>query len=307
MDENKTPQIQMDFDGAFKRFIGSLPDETIVRFINSAFGEDIPIDTPVDKMATETNDKDGRRTSDNYLRIGSHFYHIEAQSGEDNEIAFRMWEYGYRGASAHGRTDTENKVTLDFPAPLVIYLRDTDKTPKELKIELKLPEHKTVSYKVPTKRISDFTPQTLLEGFLLPMVPFYSTVYESKAFLADADAPKTIASDLAAICGGLDKLVEDGALSPATADDMLETFQKYLTNAIRDTEIENAKEVKAAMQAVADYITITDRVKLGEMYKAEGKAEYIANMLRNGVSEDIIRCTGATIGEIKKVKESLLS
>ena len=103
---NKT--IKVDFDGTIKSFFESYSDANIIRFINAAFQMELPLSSRVEKLSTETHNDGKKRLSDIIIKvftdIDEHAFHIEAEAGNDNDMALRMFEYGVRGALMHGKT-----------------------------------------------------------------------------------------------------------------------------------------------------------------------------------------------------------
>ncbi|MCL2018905.1 MAG: Rpn family recombination-promoting nuclease/putative transposase, partial [Oscillospiraceae bacterium] len=105
---------------------------------------------------------------------------LEIQSSPDKTITLRVFEYAYRVAMQHGKEQGKDYLKLDFPKTVVFYLRSDKKTPRELSIELNLPDGSTAAYTVPTKRLEEYKPEDLIKKSMLIFAPFYSMLWEKK-------------------------------------------------------------------------------------------------------------------------------
>ena len=115
-------EIHQIYDKAFKRIL-TLSDKAVINLINGLFGTDYPTNSKITYNWTEHEDKDLERTlSDSILTInGRDTYHMEAQMTEDEEIVFRVFEYGF-GHAYKNRTYEDGSETMIFPRPCIIYL-----------------------------------------------------------------------------------------------------------------------------------------------------------------------------------------
>ena len=89
-------EIHHIYDKAFKRIL-TLSDKAVINLINGLFGTDYPTNSKITYNWTEHEDKELKRTlSDSILTINDRdIYHMEAQMTEDEEIVFRVFEYGF--------------------------------------------------------------------------------------------------------------------------------------------------------------------------------------------------------------------
>ena len=92
------------------------------------FGTDYPTDSTITYNWTEHENKELKKTlSDSILTInGTNSYHIEAQMTEDEEIVFRVFEYGF-GHSYKNRIVGDGGESLEFPQPCILYLDEGKK------------------------------------------------------------------------------------------------------------------------------------------------------------------------------------
>ena len=167
-------EIYQIYDKAFKRIL-TLSDKAVINFINGLFGTEYPTNSKITYNWTEHEDKDLKRTlSDSILTINDRdIYHIEAQITEDEEIVFRVFEYGF-GHAYKNRTYENGNETMIFPRPCIIYLDEgkKDKIPDEYTLILKFEDQGEFSYKVPVFKLQTISVQELNDKKLIVLLPF---------------------------------------------------------------------------------------------------------------------------------------
>jgi len=167
-------EIHHIYDKAFKRIL-TLSDKAVINLINGLFGTDYPTNSKITYNWTEHEDKDLKRTlSDSILTINDRdIYHIEAQITEDEEIVFRVFEYGF-GHAYKNRTYENGNETMIFPRPCIIYLDEgkKDKIPDEYTLILKFEDQGEFSYKVPVFKLQTISVQELNDKKLIVLLPF---------------------------------------------------------------------------------------------------------------------------------------
>ena len=167
-------EIHQIYDKAFKRIL-TLSDKAVINLINGLFGTDYPTNSKITYNWTEHEDKDLKRTlSDSILTINDRdIYHIEAQITEDEEIVFRVFEYGF-GHAYKNRTFENGNETLIFPRPCIVYLDEgkKDTIPDEYILVLKFENQGEFSYKVPVFKLQSISLQELNDKKLIALLPF---------------------------------------------------------------------------------------------------------------------------------------
>ena len=122
------------FDLILKQLM-RLSSVAVIQFINGLFGAEHPLDSTVEYPNTETVSRKLRKLhSDTIVIIGGvHVYHIEAEIGDDENIAVRVFEYGLAEA-LRTKTLSEggSKISIKFPNAKIIYWETTKKTPDEV-------------------------------------------------------------------------------------------------------------------------------------------------------------------------------
>ena len=167
-------EIHQIYDKAFKRIL-TLSDKAVINLINGLFGTDYPTNSKITYNWTEHEDKDLKRTlSDSILTINDRdIYHIEAQITEDEEIVFRVVEYGF-GHAYKNRTYENGNETMIFPRPCIVYLDEgkKDTIPDEYTLVLKFENQGEFSYKVPVFKLQSISLQELNDKKLIALLPF---------------------------------------------------------------------------------------------------------------------------------------
>ena len=167
-------EIYQIYDKAFKRIL-TLSIKAVINLINGLFGTNYPTDSKITYNWTEHEDKDLKRTlSDSILTINDRdSYHIEAQMTEDEEIVFRVFEYGF-GHAYKNRVVEDGGERMVFPKPCIIYLDEgkKDKVPDEYMLVLEFEDQGEFSYKVPVVKLQNLSLQEFSDKKLIVLLPF---------------------------------------------------------------------------------------------------------------------------------------
>ena len=167
-------EIYQIYDKAFKRIL-TLSDKAVINLINGLFGTDYPTNSKITYNWTEHEDKDLKKTlSDSILTInGRDSYHIEAQMTEDEEIVFRVFEYGF-GHAYKNRIVESGGESMVFPQPCIVYLDagKKDKLPDEYTLTLRFREQGEFTYRVPVVKLQNISIEELNDKKLIVLLPF---------------------------------------------------------------------------------------------------------------------------------------
>jgi len=165
--------IYQIYDKIFKKIL-TLSATAVVGLINGLFGTDYPPDSTITYHWTEFVDDRLRHTlADTILTInGCHSYHLEAQMEKDEDIVFRIFDYGYSHARTTGNGLAGDVYTLYFPEPKVIYLFSSTKAPDSYTLHLDFGSQGSFDYTVPTFKYLESTPQELTDKKMIILIPF---------------------------------------------------------------------------------------------------------------------------------------
>ena len=226
-------EIHQIYDKAFKRIL-TLSDKAVINLINGLFGTNYPANSKITYNWTEHEDKELKRTlSDSILTInGRDIYHIEAQMTEDEEIVFRVFEYGF-GHAYKNRTYEDGSETMIFPRPCIIYLDEgkKDTIPDEYTLVLKFENQGKFSYKVPVFKLQTASLQELNDKKLIVLLPFLLLKLRKKIEKIRSkenmeELQKLVVND---IIGAIHKNEELGNLSCSDALDLIDlTTRLYM-------------------------------------------------------------------------------
>ena len=95
-------------------------------------------------------------------------YHLEIQLRKDEEMAIRIFEYGYLKAEEMRKT---NQLIYRFPKPLVIYFEKNDTIGDELELLLIFPDETEYTYRVPVMKYWEKSKADLLDEKLYALLP----------------------------------------------------------------------------------------------------------------------------------------
>ena len=151
--------------------------------INGLFGTEYSTDSKITYNWTEHENKDLKWTlADAILTINNKFsYHMEAQMTEDEEIVFRVFEYGF-GHAYQNRIVDKGEETLFFPQPRIIYLseKEADKVQDEYVLKLNFGEQGTFCYRVPVVKLQRISTEELDKRKMVILIPFFLLKLRSK-------------------------------------------------------------------------------------------------------------------------------
>lgn len=162
-------QVAQIYDSMFKKIL-TLSAQAVVGLINGLFDTDYPSDSQLTYNWTESHDDDLKRTiADTIITVNhNHSYHMEAQMYKDEEIEFRVFDYGYR----YALKTREGKDILMFPEPRVIQLYKSKGISDVKSILLDFGTQGTFEYKVPVFKLLEHSLEELNQRRMVILVPF---------------------------------------------------------------------------------------------------------------------------------------
>ncbi len=165
----KVKEVTHIYDKIMKRIL-TLSATAVINLINGLFNTSHPTNAPVLYHWTEHTDDDLNRTiADTILTIDhTYIYHIEAQMYQDDEIEFRVFDYGYKYALNNRR----NPDHLTFPAPRILQLYAHKGLPDSKSITLDFGNQGTFLYTVPVFKLLDHDLAYLNDNKMIILAPF---------------------------------------------------------------------------------------------------------------------------------------
>lgn len=157
------------YDRCFKKIL-TLSSKSVINMINGLFNTNYPLDSSLTYNWTEFHDDNLRKTlADTIITINnSNYYHIEAQITIDENIVFRVFDYGYHFAE---RECNETNI-LYFPTPKIIYFCEASKLPDKEEIILDFGQQGRFIYKVDTYKFLEKSIDEIHQKKLVILIPF---------------------------------------------------------------------------------------------------------------------------------------
>lgn len=240
--------VNQIYDKIFKKVI-TLSNGSVINLINSLFDEDYSssctvsynwtesVDGKLQRRlsdaivtVTEPKEKTEGETVDGKISANIHRYHMEAEIDRDDEIIFRVFDYGYRNAlnNAHSSNDGAEYV-LNFPEPKIIYIYSSRQVPDEYELTLDFGTQGTFKYRVQAVKLHTMSIQELNDRKMIILIPFklleLREGIKKDRSRTNIDALQSLIFD--GIIGSIRKNVELGNITRADGR-MLINMTKYL-------------------------------------------------------------------------------
>ena len=163
------------YDKMCKRIL-TLSSKAVINLINGLYETDYPTDSTITYNWTEFEDQNLKRTlADTIITINNKFsYHMEIQMTTDDEIVFRVIEYGF-GHAYKNRICEKGRETLPFPEPKVIYLSENEleKVPEVYSVELDFGKQGSFTYQAPVTVLQNMTSEEITKRKMIILIPFF--------------------------------------------------------------------------------------------------------------------------------------
>jgi hypothetical protein len=184
------------FDSIFKKLMMESSHPAVVRFINGLFWKDHPTDSKVHATPVESVKDDlSKNFTDMVITIGdSDKYVIEAQTGNDNAMAYRILDYSVQKSLVKSG-ETAYTATLFLPPAVVLYWEPTRNTPDSLTIQVVAPDGNTFAYQVPTFKLPEHAISELEERNLTLLLPFYALKCRKRLGRAKTEGKRLLLAD----------------------------------------------------------------------------------------------------------------
>ena len=301
----------------------------IIGLINGLFNEDFPPDSEITYNSTENVDSKLNRTVSDIIitiQVGDRVrrFHMESQINNDNTIVLRMFEYGFQDALRH-QVVRGNKITLPFPAPVIIFLEHSKSTPDEVVLELDFGEHGKIEYTVPAMKFLTYSVEDLCKKKMVILLPFYLLKLRREVENAKRRKHKreeTIRQNAIELKKLIDEEIlpaileneRQGNITHSDAFEMLQLLSRlyeYLYGGVEEFKDEEVKGMLSDILVLEYDVELEERVneKVEERVNErvnektrETQKQIARNMKNEGdPSEKIARITGLPITEIQNL------
>lgn len=254
------------YDDVFRTLLNDC-SRLILPVINEVFGEQYTgkeeiVFSPNEHFLNQQDGKEQERITDSSFKViglAARKYHYECQSGADNSMLVRLFEYDSQIALDEGEIKG-NVLTVTFPHTAVLFLRCNKDTPDKMKVVIKTPRT-DAEYEIPVVKIQNYTINDIFEKGLLFFIPFYIFTHESRfeKYNKSAEERKILQEEYEFIKNKLEELMNQGVIDEYTKCTIIDMSNKVLEHiAVKYDKVR--EEVKAAMGGrVLDYEAKTIR------------------------------------------------
>lgn len=211
--------IYQIYDKIFKKIL-TLSSKAVINLINGLFDTEYPTDSEITYNWTEFEDDELRKVlADTIITInGCHCYHMEAQMTIDEDIIFRVFDYGYQHACRNNQKEKDS-CCLVFPEPKIIYLCADNYMPDQYTLKLDFRNQGYFEYKVSVLNYQEISMEELNNKKMVILIPF-SLLRLRNALKRDRTPEKlfqlkTLIQD--GIIGSINKNVKVGNITPEDA------------------------------------------------------------------------------------------
>ena len=263
-------QHQLSYDKILKNTLEQ-SDEMTIRFINGLFGDNTPLDAPVEWLDKESvSDRYTAIVADFYPRIDGRMYAIEVEQDSSGDMAVRVFKYTVGGAMLHGMAATKAELTITFPQPCVVFLNSTKNTPQSLKWNIEFFDGQKVALQVPTIQLADLSVKDIAKRDLLPIGQFYLRTFEPLTERKVEAFKEATASLLAELKNAIDS----GTVPYHVGMQMHDTIKKTIDNAIIKSGQGVVMNMTTNITETLPWIDYRELIeKIEERSRAEGEAE----------------------------------
>ncbi len=200
------------YDDAFRTMYVEC-DELVLPLLNEIFHTNYHTGDKIVRLGNEHFDHrqggaEDKRITDAFLKVigkDRQNFHMECESGTDGSIVVRMFQYGSQLALVDSRIE-DGMLQVEFPNAAVLYLRTGRNTPDVIRIEIHTPGG-SVSYTIPTIKMSSYTLEEIFEKDLYFLIPFY--IFNLEKELEDFDEDPLRLEELKGIYVDIQKRLEE--------------------------------------------------------------------------------------------------
>ncbi|WP_241428120.1 hypothetical protein [Clostridium sp. DJ247] len=179
----KEKKFTLQMDKILKRLFTLKNKVPIIDFLNSAYNDNIRYNAKLyyeDKEINNFHKKSSRYISfyaDMYIRVVDqekvYEYEIEFQTVYENNMAIRMFRYGFERAVkiADYKNIKEGRVKIKIPEPYLIVIEEDSDIPDKISLEIEIPKQNTVTYNCKLLKYFNYNIDKLLKENMYLLLP----------------------------------------------------------------------------------------------------------------------------------------
>jgi hypothetical protein len=286
----------------------------IIPVINEMFGENytgeeairfLPNEHFITQPGADTKEKITDSCFEIQSKVQKKKYHLECQSGVDNSMSLRMFEYDSQIALDDSEV-VEGKLVVTFPHSGVLYLRHTKNTPDAMTVQINTPSA-SVTYQIPVIKIQTYTIDEIFDKGLLFLIPFHIFCYEKQfeEYETNEHKLKQLQAEYQKIRDRLEELTLDGTINEYIKCTLLDMSKKVL-DSIAAKYANVRKEVASVMGGkVLEYEAKTILQKGEEIGRRKGEeiGRREGEEIGRREGEEIGRRAGEKLGQRNTILE----
>ncbi len=223
------------YDDVFRTLLNDC-SSLIIPVINEIFGEKYSGNEKIifssnEHFMNQQNGNEDERITDTSFKIQGNEtkkYHLECQSGTDNSMLVRFFEYDTQIALDEGEIQG-NVLIVTLPHSAVLFLRYNASTPENLKIRMMTPGG-SLEYDIPVMISQKYTIEEIFEKNLLLLIPFYIFSHEKRfeEYEKDESQLRSLEEEYELIKEKLEELLDQGMISEYTSCTIIDMSKKVL-------------------------------------------------------------------------------
>ena len=308
------------YDDSFRTLTVDCP-RLLIPMMNEIFGKHYTgseevILHPNEHFLIQQDGHEQKRITDSLFSIRGETedrYLFECMAYYDNSLVIRVFEYAVQDG-LDSSTLVGNRLRVAIPDAAVLYLRSTGGTPSELIVEIAT-RGGSVSFSVPSMKISDYSLDDIFERELFFLIPFYIFRHEKDLSACERDraALETLRREYAELMERLDEAVESGRISAYYRRTVIDMARRVLDGIAMKYE----QVRKGVSLIMGGQVLEHEGKRIFNEGKAVGEAEGIAkgkaegamierekisvNLFHKGISiETISQCVGVSVNLIRQ-------
>ena len=313
------------FDDVLRTIQERLP-KLLIPLVNEVFQTSYTKEAEVTRLPEEYQKLLSKVVVDSCNKIEGIIYHFECQSRPDGSMMFRMIEYDFMIALS-GSKSKKDKKEIAFPRSCIIYLRCTKNMLSEETMELKIPNQKPITYRVPVLKLKDYSIDEIFEKNLLILLPYYIMNYEKDIFeiAKSEERTKKLIDEYHMIISRLEEVTK--ADNTGLFHDLMQLMQRVMNYLLRKEPIlkermseemggkvlrlpsDELREAREAGINLGIRQGISKGISCGiETGKEEKTRTVVTNMIKRGISDADIcamaECEPEFVEQVRKKLEN---
>lgn len=299
--ENDSNPGSTPYDDVFRTLVVE-HSQLVIKLINEMFpevnytGKETTIQLNETYFINHDTSDQEKRILDSVMAVISidgnqKIFHLECQSTLDGSMLIRIFEYDTQIALKTSNILEDNTLEVTMPTTGILYLRSNCSTPDYMTIKVNSPYGDTMTYDIPTLKLSEYDCNTILEKELYFLIPFYLFNFEdyfAKIEAGDMTVIDAFRTKYSEIYDKLKELLIDGKIDAFTHHSIIMLTKKIIAALAQNKATVKEEADKIMGGQVLDYETKAILKQGIEQGIEQGIQIFIQDKIEDGYPEDII-------------------